>query len=143
MVILENDLADEAIVKKLMESNVIRPRIRQLEGDDTWAVKIRKHKGRLVMHILNRAIEGIPHPDLTSPYGGGRILLDIKNTNKQEVLSYAVKTDRMEGPWENLYFMSPETGSVKREVAAEQISDDEVKITFSIKDIRLYGIVSQ
>jgi hypothetical protein len=49
----------------------------------------------------------------------------------------------MEGPWENLYFMSPETGSVKREVAAEQISDDEVKITFSIKDIRLYGIVSQ
>jgi hypothetical protein len=134
LVILENDLADEAIVKKLMESNVIRPRIRQLEGDDTWAVKIRKHKGRLVMHILNRAIEGIPHPDLTSPYGGGRILLDIKNTNKQEVLSYAVKTDRMEGPWENLYFMSPETGSVKREVAAEQISDDEVKITFSIKD---------
>ncbi len=142
LTLIENHLADEDIVNQLIKKEIIKPRVRQIQGDETWAVKIRKHEGHLVMHLLNRAIEAIAHPELTTPYSGGKILYDINAANKQETLSYIIKTDSMTGSFKDLYFMSPETGSVIRDVAVEQVNEEEIKITFNVKDIKLYGIVS-
>ena len=58
LVLLENvDSADASVVSRLISENHIVPRIRQTEGDPTWAVRIRKHKDKLVMHVLNRALK--------------------------------------------------------------------------------------
>jgi len=142
LTVIKSGLADEQFVTDFINGKVIVPRIRQLQGDDTWAVKLRKQEGCMVMHLLNRAIEAVPHPELTTPYGGGKILYDVKALNKQEILSYVIKIDLKNDSFKNICFMSPETGSVKREVKVEQLNEKEIKVTFNVKDIKLYGIVS-
>jgi hypothetical protein len=143
LTIIDNDLIDETRVKELIEKNIIVPRIRQVEGEATWAVRIRKHGDKLVMHILNRALEAIPHPDLTAAMSSGNILKDIKAVNKGEKVSYIVDISDLTDKWDNLCFMSPETGSVKREVTVEAIDNNKVKITINPKDIILYGIIQE
>jgi hypothetical protein len=143
LVLLENvDSADASVVSRLISENHIVPRIRQTEGDPTWAVRIRKHKDKLVMHVLNRALEAIPHPSLTSSLGPQKILKDFKAVHKNDVITYEVNIDGIVDEWNNLTFMTPETGSVKHEVKTEMISDRLVRVSINVKDLVLYGIIS-
>jgi hypothetical protein len=94
------------------------------------------------MHVLNRALEAIPHPSLTSSLGPQKILKDFKAVHKNDVITYEVNIDGIVDEWNNLTFMTPETGSVKHEVKTEMISDRLVRVSINVKDLVLYGIIS-
>jgi hypothetical protein len=69
----------------------------------------------------------------------GSILKDIKATNRGDKISYIIDIDGLVDNWDNLSFMSPKIGSIKREVLVENLGNN--KVTIDPKDIRLYGIV--
>lgn len=142
LVLLDDSVADENTVSGLVDKKVIIPRIRQIEGDSTWAVRIRKHGDKTVMHVLNRAIEAIPHPTLTSAVGPMKILKDIKAVHKGDVITYEIDLTDIAEDWNPSSFMSPETGSVKHKVTVEKLSDHKVKVSVNVKDLTLYGIIS-
>jgi len=141
LVLIDNNIVDECCVAQLIEKGIIKPRIHQVEGETTWAVRIRKHEDKLVMHILNRAIEAIPHSTLTGAMHTGNILKDIKATNNGDKVSYIIDINGIADKWDNLSFMSPEIGSIKRGVVVENLGHNKVKVTIDPKNIMLYGIV--
>jgi len=141
LVLIDENASLDTCINELIQNNIIIPKIRQTDGDRTWAVKIRKHKDKLVMHILNRAIEAIPHPTLTNAIGPGKILYDIAAANQGENVSYIIDISGLSQKPTEINFMSPETGSLKRKVSVEKLTENKVKITFSTKGIKLYGII--
>ena len=94
------------------------------------------------MHVLNRAIEAIAHPSLTSALNPMKILQDIKATHKSDVISYEIDLTDIVDRWDDLIFMTPETGSLKHPVYVEQLSDGKVKISVNVKELTLYGVIS-
>jgi len=133
--------ANDALVEVLKKTGVIKNRICQTAGESTWSVRLRRHGDKLVMHILNRALEAIPYPGLTQAYSDQAILKDFISTANGDICSYMLDVSDIPASFKEELFKSPEIGAANRGVVIEQFEDGKCEITFDPQEIKLYGIV--
>lgn len=133
--------ANDDLVRHLKKIGVIRSRITQTAGESTWALRLRKHGDKLVLHVLNRALEAIPYPGLYQAYSNLAILKDFISTADGIACSYIIDTTDLSADFKELLFKSPEIGRVQREVVIEELEDGRIELTFDPEDIKLYGII--
>jgi len=117
------------------------PRVRQLAGDPTWALRFRLHQGRVVLHCLNRALEAIPHPTLREANGPRPILHEFKATNSSLAAEYEVDFTGLGQPWPAAELLSPEFDSERREVRIAPVDRTKIRIQVPLVGIRLYATV--
>jgi len=133
--------ANEDLVNVLKDQGVIRSRIVQTAGESTWALRLRRHGDKLVLHVLNRALEAIPYPGLYQAYSTQQILKDFRSTANGSECSYIIDTTDLSAEFEAEVLKSPEIGCLTREVVIEKREDGKIELTFDPQDIKLYSIV--
>ena len=140
LVLINNDTPGEAI-KKLIASNIIIPRITQVSGDMRWSARLRLHPHCIVMHLLNRALEAVPHPDLREALSKLGVLAEVKSMSTDDLLEYIIDFDGTGKLWEEAYAMSPELGDVKRPVKIENLDGRRAKVSINLSSIKIYGVI--
>ena len=134
-------MANDELVSVLKKTGVIPSRITQTAGESTWALRLRRHGDKLVLHILNRALEAIPYPGLYQAPGPISILKDFNSTANGTVCSYKMDLRDLPASFKEEVFKSPEINSVARAVVIETFEDGTCELTFDPQEIKLYGIV--
>lgn len=133
-----------AALERLAAAGAFAPRIRQVAGDARWALRLRVHDEGPVLHLMNRALEAIPHPEYTDAHNGGVVLQDIRSLSTDNRLVYEIDFAGLEAaPWTAAVVRSPELGEEAREVAVEPLSDTRVRVTINLDGVDLYGVVGK
>lgn len=127
-------------LERLIAAGDFVPRIRQLSGDSRWAVRLRVHPQEIVLHIMNRALEGIPHQYLKG-IDNLPVLTDIKSLSIDDKLEYHIRHERIGKLWKCPVAMSPEIKNEKRAVRVDKISDDCVKVKVDLSGIKIYSVI--
>lgn len=125
---------------KLISAGTFKPVLKQVSGDKGWVARIRFYKNKPVIHLMNTALIGIPHPTLKDN-AGISILSDIGSAVKDNNLKYEINTERVK--LAELKVASPEMGDKQRVVLIKrgkkgysvlEVSLDEVKVYAEIKN---------
>lgn len=140
LLLIEDESRSQAL-EGFISGGHITPRIRQLSGDKRWAARLRLHPQGMVLHLLNRALEAVPHSDLVSSEGGNKVLLDIKSQINENVLVYEIDFTGAGKPWEHASAASPEIGNASRQVTIERQSENKIKVTIDLTGIDIYAVV--
>lgn len=128
-------------LERFIEEGYIVPRIRQVSGDKRWTARLRLHPEGTVLHLLNRALEAVPHPELVSSEGGNKVLLDIKSSVTDNMPEFVLDFNGVGKPWESAAAASPEIGSDRRAVKIERLSGTEIKVKIDLAGIDIYAVV--
>lgn len=139
LVIINSVSRAEALDSFIVSGNII-PRIRQVSGDTRWTSRLRVHEEGVVLHLMNRALKAIPHPELKDK-NNVQVLLDIESFNSSNRIEYIIEFNGIGTPWDKAVVMSPELGDENRIVKLEKISNTCIKIYIDLNRIRLYGVV--
>ena len=137
-------ITDEALGAKMLStfiaSGKVKPRIKQLSGYQGWAARLRVHSDGVMLHLMNRSMEGVPHPTLKEE-GGSNILLDVLSTSENGLTEFLIDFDGLGSTWDSADAISPEIGSEKRIVTIQKLSDTQVKVAFDLTGIKVYCVV--
>jgi len=125
----------------LIASGWIVPRIKQVAGDKRWAARLRIYQNNIVLHIMNRALKAVPHPETKDSETKVPVLLDMESSSSSNYLEYIMEFNGIGKPWKNTVIMSPELGDEKRAVKLEIISDTCVKLYIDLSGIKVYGVI--
>lgn len=125
----------------LIASGRIIPRIKQISGDKTWAARLRIYQDNIVLHIMNRALKAIPHPEVKDSETKVPVLLDIESLSSSNNLEYIIEFSGIGKPWKEAVIMSPELGDEERAVKLERISDTCVKVGIDLSGVKVYGAI--
>jgi len=139
--ILHKDPHDN-VLKRLIESGEFVPRIKLLSGDSRWAARLRVHPEGIVLHLMNRALEGVPHQFLRGA-GNIPVLLDIKSGSTDNKLEYTINFTGLCEPWAAVILQSPEIGSKKRAASITRVTESQIKINLDMDNVKIYGVVQQ
>lgn len=140
--VLMDSSSPQKELEKLIGSGKLKPGLRQVAGDIGWAARLRRHSGRIVLHLLNRALEGIPHPYLRDS-SGSDVLINIKSNVINNKLEFIIDFTGIGIPWKSAVLMSPEILDEKRSVKIGKISDTQIKVSVDLTGITIYGVVQQ
>mgnify|MGYP001275322730 CR=1 FL=1 len=140
---LVSGLADVSAVRKLIQDGKITPRIRQTAGEETWALRLRTHGDRLVLHVLNRALEAIPHETLLGAMESGQILKDFKSTATGDPVTCEIDLTGLDCTWHAPVLKSPELGQLTRAVTITNLDNGVLKLSFDPKNIQLYAVIDE
>lgn len=129
-------------LQQLIDAGAFSPRIRQTAGDTGWALRLRVHEQGPVLHLMNRSLEAIPHPQHEDAHNHATVLKDIRSLSTNNRLSYEIDFDGAGcDPWTSTVVRSPELGSEAREVKVERVSATKVKVSINLDGVDLYGVV--
>ncbi|MBP1994929.1 hypothetical protein J2Z66_006570 [Paenibacillus eucommiae] len=78
-------------LKRLIDNGDFTPRIRQIAGDSCWSTRLRVHAGGVVLHLMNRSLEAIPHPVHMDAHNNAVVLKDIKSLSSDNQLAFEVE----------------------------------------------------
>lgn len=119
------------------------PRIRQVAGADEWALRFRLHDGRLVLHLLNRALKGLEHPQVMDRWGKMKILHRMESVAEKRELAYEMDLSGLSAPiWKNPGLMSPEW-TTSRPVQIQKIGERQIRLILKPEDLLLYGVIDE
>lgn len=126
-------------LERLSGIKAIQPRIVQVSGDKSWCARFRNHPQGLVMHLLNRELKAVPHPEVKDRWDVP-ILKGMESSVKGRV-EYVLDFCGLGTPWSRAYLISPELGDEKREVAVRTISEGKIEISADFTGIKVYGVI--
>ncbi|WP_127585456.1 hypothetical protein [Paenibacillus koleovorans] len=135
-----------AALTKLIESSAFQPRIGQLAGDASWALRLRVHAEEgVVLHVLNQALEAIPDPVHKDAHNGSVVLRDFRSLSTDNRLSYEIDLGGLDAPaWTSAAVVrSPELGAETRPAVVERLSNTKVRVSIDLTGVELYAVVSQ
>lgn len=123
----------------LIKKGKFQPAVKQISGDHGWAVRVRLHNNRPVIHFMNTALTAIPHPEIKDN-SGTPILKDIQSKVENNLLSFEIDTRKI--PLEQLAIMSPEIGEEKRKGEVKVKSKKLSVLNVNLDKIKVYAVVS-
>ncbi len=123
---------------ELIKRGRFRKIINQISGDTRWAVRIRTHEGRAVLHFLNRGLVAVPHPEIKD-MGGLPVLKEIDSDTADNKLSYEINTDLV--PLSSLSVLSPETGENLSEAELIRRARGHYMLNVDLTGIKIYAVV--
>ena len=124
----------------LIQAKKFSPVIRQKEGDERWAARIRFNNGEFTMHFLNRAMEAVPHPHIKDNKKIA-ILKDIKSSITDNRLSYEIRMDTLPHP--RYILKSPELKDKSREVISGKGNKGYQQVNVDLSGINVYGVIQK
>jgi hypothetical protein len=122
----------------LISKGKFQPVIKQLAGDGRWAVRIRIHNDKPVIHFMNTAMIAVPHPVLKD-VPGIPVLKDIESKIADNNLTYEINTPKLN--LTNLSVMSPELGQNAGSVQIRKVTDQTSTITVNLAGIKIYAVI--
>jgi DNA-binding TFAR19-related protein (PDSD5 family) len=134
--VIVNIAAKSDPVKKLISEGKLKPVLKQIEGDTRWAARIRFYKNKPVIHMMNTALAGIPHPTLKDNSGTG-ILSAISSNIKDNNLKYEINTDRVR--LTELKIISPELADQYKTVSIEKSKNGYLLLDVNLDGIKVYA----
>ena len=128
------------VIRPAAEQNPIpqfEPIVQQLTGAKEWVIRPRIHSGVPVFHLMNTAMQAIPHPTIRD-MGGTPILQDINSAVTDGKLSYRIKLDIPE----NIQYemMSPETKDQKQPVTIMKENGYSI-LQVDMSHLKIYGVI--
>jgi hypothetical protein len=125
-------------LRQLISKGTFQPVIKQLAGDTRWAVRIRIHQDKPVIHFMNTAMIAIPHPVLKD-VPGIPVLNDIGSKIEDNNLTYEINTNRVK--LTQLALMSPELGEKVSAVDIRKVKERISTINVNLTGVKVYAIV--
>jgi hypothetical protein len=142
LVIIGSESRSQAL-ERLIASGRIQPRLKQVSGDTRWSARLRVHKDGIVLHLMNRALEAVPHPVTKESESKIPALLDINSLSSSDQLEYIVDFSGIGKPWESAVVLSPELGDERRTVRLERVSGTCTKASVDLDGVKLYGVIQK
>lgn len=135
--ILVDTASSNDTLEKLIQKGGFRPTIKQISGDRRWAVRIRFHENKPVLHFMNTALVAIPHPTAKN-INGTPILKDIDSKISDNKLVYEIRTKDFSLP--ELSLMSPEIGKESRKIEINSVKNGVYKLSADLSGIKIYAV---
>jgi hypothetical protein len=142
LVVICSESAESAL-KRLVSNGGLQPRIVQVSGDARWAARLRVHPKGVVMHLMNRALEAVPHPDLVDAIHKEPVLLDVRSLSSGGLLEYVIEFDGIGFPWRSPVLRSPEIGGRTHPVIMELLTPTRAKVAIDMMQVSIYGVVEE
>lgn len=124
------------VLSKLIAQGNLKPVIRQIAGDKGWVARIRIYKNKPVIHLMNTALTGIPHPSIKDN-SGISILADISSKIENNKLQYEIHTERIK--LTDLKVSSPELAENQRNVAVFKSKKGYSTFNVDLNGIKVYA----
>ncbi len=130
-------------LQRLTAEGAFSPRIRQLSGDTGWAARLRMHEEGIVLHLMNRSLEAIPHPQLKDAHNHAVVLQDIRSLSTNNQLTYEIDFagQGTAESWATVLLKSPELGAEAREVNVEKLSSTRARVSINLDGVDIYGVI--
>lgn len=126
-------------LKDLINSGKFKPLLRQVSGDAGWVARIRMYENKPVIHFMNTALIGIPHPAIKDN-GGVHILTDIGSKVINNDLKFEINTNKI--PLSRLNLMSPELGEEQRTVSIQKSKNAYSHINVNLEKVKVYAVAA-
>ena len=123
---------------QLIASHQFEPVVQQISGGREWVIRIRFHSNIPVIHLMNTAMQAIPHPSIKD-IGGTPILLDINSAVVDGKLSYRLKLDIPEHA--KYEMISPETADHKQVITITKEKKGYAVINVDMSNLTVYGVI--
>jgi hypothetical protein len=136
LVILESDPISDTI-KILTSKGILKPVIRQVSGDQGWAVRIHINDNKPVFHFLNTAMIAVPHPTIKDN-GGIPILKNIDSAIKNNQIILELDTNRI--PVKSMSLLSPEIKGDQRKAVITESGKGSCRIKIDLDGIKVYAV---
>lgn len=136
LVIIDSAVAATPL-QKLITSGKFHPLIKQIKGDNRWAVRIRLYNGKPVLHFMNTALKPIPHPTIKD-ISGIPVLKALDSNITDNELEYEI--DNAALPFSDLSVMSLELNDVKRPVSIIRKGTTPVVVKFNLEGVKVYAV---
>lgn len=128
------------VLERLVSSSVLVPRVRVIAGPENWAVRIRVNDDRLVIHLLNRGLQGTEHPDIRGRPSTSRVLHRIVGAESTEPLELLVEHPL--ALWRSATLASPELpGRRDVRVTRSGSAPGAVRLSIDLRGIRIYAMI--
>ena len=124
-------------LNKLIADGKFKSVLRQVGGDKGWVARIRFHKDKPVIHFMNTALIGVPHPTIKDN-AGVYILKDIKSKVENNDLKFEINSDKVE--LADLAVLSPELGTDKRPVDIQRGRRGYSTLSVNLNNIDVYAV---
>ena len=137
LVLVDNATTSDPL-QKLIQKGMFHPVLKQISGDKRWAIRIRFHGDKPVIHFMNTALVAVPHPTLKD-IPGVPILADIDSKIEDNNLTYEIDSKKI--TFSQLSMMSPELGGEKREVKIQKLKQGISTINVNLMGVKTYAVV--
>jgi hypothetical protein len=129
-------------LEELVDKGIIAPRLRRVSGDAGRRLRLRRHGGRLVLHVLNESLEGVEHPTVYDSLSRCKVLHKIRSLATEEPLVVEIDATGLPWDWKTPAMFSPEL-SVSRPARVESLGRDRLRLTLDVRGVRLYAQVQE
>ena len=136
LVVIDSAIKGDSL-NKLIADGKFKPVLRQVGGDKGWVARIRFHKDKPVIHFMNTALIGVPHPTIKDN-AGVYILKDIKSKVENNDLKFEINSDKVE--LADLAVLSPELGTDKRPVDIQRGRRGYSTLSVNLNNIDVYAV---
>ncbi|MEK6705056.1 MAG: hypothetical protein AABZ06_04660, partial [Bdellovibrionota bacterium] len=116
------------------------PLINMAGSNLDWKIRLRLHDGRLSIHLLNTALEGVAHKVAMDRWGREKVLHKITSRGSAEPLVFDLDLEKLGCCDYRPFLLSPELSS-SREVKIQTIAKNRVRFSVELSGIRLYAIM--
>jgi len=137
--LIESVISSDPLAK-LIRDGSFKPVIKQLSGDERWAVRIRFHDGKAVFHFMNTALVAVPHPFLKD-YSNNPILKDIDSVSKDNNLVYELNMTGI--ALSAMSVKSPELGDDVRNVGIRSTKQGSSTIHVTLDHVKIYAVAQK
>jgi hypothetical protein len=135
LILVETATVDDSL-GGLIQKGQFQPAIKQISGDNRWAVRIRFHQNKPVFHFMNTALVAVPHP-LAKNINGTPILKDIDSKISDNKLVYEIRTKDFS--LSELSLMSPELGENSRKIEINSVENGIFRLSADLSGIKIYA----
>lgn len=130
--VITGSITKSDVLAEMINKGFLKPVLRQISGEKGWVARVRTYHGKPVIHLMNTALTGIPHP-VIKDNAGISILADIGSKILNNALQFEINTAKLKLP--DLKIMSPELGDEHKEVLTHKS-----KTGYTIIDVNLNGM---
>ncbi len=124
-------------VDDLVERKAFRPVLQQVDGDRSWAARIRFYRNQPVIHLLNTGLIAVPHPDINDG-AGVPVLKDVDALAGTGVVTYRIDTEKF--PLSALLLKSPEIDG-ERKVDIRRSRDHQAIVHIDLTGVKMYAVM--
>ncbi len=127
-------------LEMLIQKGTFHPVIRQISGDPGWAVRIRVHGDKTVIHFMNIALKATPHPTLKD-VPGVPILKDIESKIVDNKLTYEINTQKV--VLSQLAILSPELGEETKTAEIRTVKHGYMTLNVDLTGVKVYAVAQE
>lgn len=122
---------------RLISKGKFKPALKQISGDKGWVAKIRFQKDQTVIHFMNTALNGVPHPTVQDMWDTP-ILVDIESKVANNKLLFEVNHQKVD--LHDLVLRSPELGDREIPIEVTENKNGNHTIRVNLEGVKIYGI---